>query len=99
MPSLRLKNWRPLWAPCVYSSLLTFAAAAETGFNPHAHEPIATVRQMYDGTLMPDLAVATFRNIDRLFPTRTVRRGPTVQSLPAHERPLENVRFNSGGKD
>ncbi|MDP5138181.1 hypothetical protein ORJ04_19725, partial [Rheinheimera baltica] len=35
----------------------------------HMHEPIGTVRQIYDGKLYPDIQVNTFRNIDRLFPT------------------------------
>jgi len=38
--------------------------------NPHASETIGTVQQVYDGTLLPDIQVNTFRNIDRLFPTR-----------------------------
>ena len=35
---------------------------------PHAQEPIGTVAQIYDGAMLPDLAVSTYRNIDRLFP-------------------------------
>ncbi|AXC49202.1 class C beta-lactamase-related serine hydrolase [Paracoccus suum] len=45
----------------------------------HAEEKIGTVEQIYDGDLLPDDAVATFRNIDRLFPTRTV---------PASDKPF-----------
>ena len=41
---------------------------------PHANEPIGRVREIYDGALAPDIAVNTFRNIDRLFATRTIRR-------------------------
>ena len=44
---------------------------------PHATEPTGTVRQIYDGVLTPDMAVNTFRNIDSLFPTRTVPRAAT----------------------
>lgn len=50
--------------------------------NPHAAEPIGTVREMYDGRLTPALAATTFRNIDRLFPSRIIARGPTVSPLP-----------------
>jgi CubicO group peptidase (beta-lactamase class C family) len=64
----------------------------------HAGEPIGTVREVYDGTLYPDLQVNTFRNIDRLFPTRVVPRGPTVRSLPISETPLESFRYTDNGK-
>jgi CubicO group peptidase (beta-lactamase class C family) len=64
----------------------------------HAHEPIGTVREIYDGRLYPDIQVNTFRNIDRLFPTRTVRRGVHVSAMPVSELPLDNFSFHSGGK-
>ncbi len=47
----------------------------------HAGEDIGSVRDVYDGRLYPDIQVNTFRNIDRLFPTRTVRHG-TARPLP-----------------
>jgi CubicO group peptidase (beta-lactamase class C family) len=65
---------------------------------PHAGEPIGTARQMYDGALTPDIAVNTFRNIDRLFPTRTVSRGKEIYPLPKAKRQLTQVRFSSRGK-
>jgi len=65
---------------------------------PHAREPIGTVRHMYDGALMPDIAVNTFRNIDRLFPTRVVAHGKFVHPLPRSPQPLIQVRFTSNGK-
>ena len=64
--------------------------------NPHAQDAIGTVRQMYDGALTPALAVTTFRNIDRLFPTRTVARGATPHPLLAG-KPFGNVDFMSRG--
>ena len=67
--------------------------------NPHAGERIGTVQEVYDGTLLPDLQVSTFRNIDRLFPTRVIRHGKIVHPLPASNKPLTNVRFKSDGKD
>lgn len=65
--------------------------------NPHAAESIGTVRAMYDGALSPALAVTTFRNIDRLFPTRTVEHGSTPYPLPPSTTPLADVRFASKG--
>src|SRR6202521_6135057 len=61
-------------------------------------EEIGTVRQIYDGTLYPDIQVRTFRNIERLFPTRTVRRGTHVYPLPTSEAPLKGVELSSAGK-
>ena len=45
-------------------------------------ETIGDVRSVFDGKLPPDIQVQTFRHIDRLFPTRTVRRGAEVLPLP-----------------
>jgi CubicO group peptidase (beta-lactamase class C family) len=63
---------------------------------PHAREPIGTVRQMYDGALTPEMAVHTFRNIDRLFPTRVVAHGAHPRDLPASPKPLRDVHFRDG---
>ncbi len=65
---------------------------------PHAAEPIGTVRQIYDGVLTPDLAVNTFRNIDRLFPVRTVPRAAQPSPLPVAGTPLGPVHFSDRGK-
>jgi CubicO group peptidase (beta-lactamase class C family) len=61
-------------------------------------EEIGTVRQIYDGALYPDIQVQTFRNIDRLFPTRTVKRGAHADTLPKSATPLKGVEFASAGK-
>lgn len=57
----------------------------------HAGEDIGTVEQIYDGDLMPDLAVSTFRNIDRLFPTRTVPASDHPHPLEPAATPLGPV--------
>ena len=62
----------------------------------HSDEPIGTVRQAYDGALYPDIAVNTFRNIDRLFPTRTVKHGNNAYPLRYSDKTLGNFRFKSG---
>ena len=64
---------------------------------PHATEPIGTVRQIYDGVLTPEMAVNTFRNIDRLFPTRTIPRSAAPKPLPAAATPLGAVAFSDHG--
>lgn len=63
---------------------------------PHAAEPIGTVRQSYDGALSPELAVTTFRNIDRLFPTRAVAPSVSPRSLPRAPAQLGAVRVAHG---
>ena len=80
------------------AGLLAAVTSAQAVVNPHAGEKIGNVQQVYDGTLMPDIQVNTFRNIDRLFPTRTVRHGAHVYPLPVSDKPLKNVQFKSGNK-
>jgi len=65
---------------------------------PHAAEPIGTVREVYDGMLTPEMAVNTYRNIDRLFPTRTVRHGLMPMPLPSASTPLKTLSFRVGDK-
>ena len=48
--------------------------------------------------MLPDLQVNTYRNIDRLYPTRVVRRGSHVHPLPQREEPLGIVSFGSNGQ-
>jgi CubicO group peptidase (beta-lactamase class C family) len=65
---------------------------------PDQPEDIGAVRQMYDGALYPDIQVRTFRHIERLFPTRTVKRGKHVYALPKSDTALQGVEFTSAGK-
>ncbi len=81
---------------------LIFSIANQTSCSPveehayrHANEPIGTVREIYDGHLYADIQVNTFRNIDRLFPTRIVRRGETSQVLPVNLQSLSEFRVNT----
>ena len=72
-------------------------SAADSGRYPHAAEPIGTVRQIYDGALSPELAVHTFRNIDRLFPTRRIPASSNPLPLPSAAMPLGDVQFSDRG--
>ncbi|CAM3276576.1 serine hydrolase [Paracoccus nototheniae] len=58
---------------------------------PHASEPIGTIEDVYDGHLTPDMAVSTFRNIDRLFPTRTIPASDAPGDLPQAPVDLEGT--------
>ncbi|MFL9881292.1 serine hydrolase [Herbaspirillum rhizosphaerae] len=83
---------------------LAFAAGltqahAQTPVNVHAAEKIGTVQQIYDGALLPDIQANTFRNIDRLFSTRTVPASGKAYALPASDKQLKNFVFKSNGKN
>jgi hypothetical protein len=82
------------------SALLACAAprdASVVAAYPHEREPIGSVREIYDGVLSPDLAISTFRNIHRLFPTRTVPASPTPTPLLPSARVLDSVSFEHDG--
>lgn len=77
----------------IASLLFGFNINAAEALYPHAQEPIGTVRQVYDGKLYPDLQVNTFRNIDRLFPTRKISKGSSVLPLPISHEQLTEFSF------
>lgn len=72
------------------------AASAQQGY-PHAGEAIGTVREIYDGVLTPDMAVTTFRNIDRLFPSRRIPASTRPRQLPRASTPLGAVSIQDEG--
>ncbi len=76
----------------------TIAASAQESTYLHAEETIGTVEQVYNGTLLPDEAVSTFRNIDRLFPTRAIAAGDDPRELPMAEQSLGSVEFDVDGE-
>lgn len=83
----------------VFSCLYLTGGAAVAQVGSHANEPIGTVEQIYDGKLTPDVAINTYRNIDRLFPTRVIKAGETPSELPEAKLPLETmIKHEQGGK-
>ena len=95
-PAIGTNGVAPLAAMLAWTGVAAASDVRQGGY-PHASEPIGTVEQIYDGALMPDEAVATFRNIDRLFPTRTIKAGGEVRELPQAERRLTNFSFEHEG--
>lgn len=77
------------------ATALGFPAMAQDTYR-HAEEEIGTVEQIYDGDLVPDLAVSTFRNIDRLFPTRTVPASDNPSALEPAAQSLGPVTATAG---
>ncbi len=76
---------------------LPVGVLAQVADNPHSDEPIATVREVYDGTFLPDIGANTFRNIDRLFATRIVKAGGEVYQLPRRAEQVGNFTYESRG--
>jgi CubicO group peptidase (beta-lactamase class C family) len=89
------RAFRAEWMLALCSAISLSASADDY---PHAREPIGTAREMYDGALTPDLAVNTFRNIDRLFPSRVIAHGDHVFPLPSAARKVMQLKFTSRGK-
>jgi CubicO group peptidase (beta-lactamase class C family) len=89
----KIEKSRPLLAGGMFLIAATGAGSAVAQENPHKNEKIGTVEQIYDGALLPDDAVATFRNIDRLFPTNTIKAGDKPSELPRADKQLTNVTF------
>ncbi len=88
----RLRHSHSSWQNCArgVAALCCLALMTACSKSP---EPIGTARQVYDGGLEPELRVNTFRNIDRLFPTRRVARGETVSELPSNSRSMDNFEL------
>jgi CubicO group peptidase (beta-lactamase class C family) len=90
------------WRDAVSGALVAFVSLATPTIacaaHPQSEQEIGTVREIYDGTLYPDIQVNTFRNIDRLFPTRTVKHGEHVYPLEKSDTPLKGFEFISAGK-
>lgn len=73
------------WIACLCGSALMWSAGAHAATS----ELMPSPRAIYDAQVMPDRQVYAYRNIDQLFPTRTVNRSDRVQPLSAASRPLD----------
>ncbi len=92
-----LKYVRPTRRALALAVLLLLSHTAAADCVPDSSE-IGAVEKMYDGALPPDIAVNTYRNIGRLFPTRKVQAGTRAAELPHAAAPLSSVNFVSNGK-
>jgi CubicO group peptidase (beta-lactamase class C family) len=64
----------------------------------HAMEPIGNVREIYDGVLTLEMAVNTFRNIDRLFPSNRVAKSAKPLPLTMAAKPMTSLSFDDRGR-
>jgi CubicO group peptidase (beta-lactamase class C family) len=76
----------------------TLDASRPNAVYRHANEPVGNVEQIYGGQLVPDLAVSTFRNIDRLFPSRIVAAGKRPRPLPTMSESLDGLVATVNGE-
>lgn len=76
--------------------MLSIALALAAGHARAAN--LATLQQLYDGTMLPDDAVATLSHTERLLLVRVVRRGAAARVLPRRAAPLPAIRFKDQGR-
>lgn len=94
------------WADCVlaqvkahtHSQTQTKSAQTQKNLYPHAMEAIGSVREIYDGKLSPAMAVNTFRNIDRLFPTNRILKSIKPKVLPVAKKTIHEFYFMDRGR-
>lgn len=97
----RYASYRAVWRTA-FAGLLIVVCLARPAVSQERDadaSDIGTVQEMYDGKLLPDRQVRTFRNIDRLFPTRIVAAGGPVRSFARSSRSLDGLVVRSGGKN
>jgi len=61
-------------------------------------QELAGARQVFDGTMLPGVEVATFSHSDTLFPVNTVARGGSVREFAKSDKALGKILFKSDGK-
>ncbi|MFC3053560.1 serine hydrolase domain-containing protein [Kordiimonas pumila] len=61
-------------------------------------EALNHTQRAYAGKLFPTEQIETFRNIDRMFPTRIIERGGTVKPLQKHQKPILDLPISSNGQ-
>jgi CubicO group peptidase (beta-lactamase class C family) len=59
---------------------------------------LAGLQQIFDGAMLPDVAVASFSHTERLLPVRVVHRGAVTQALPLRPKPFPEVHFEDRGR-
>ncbi len=95
---LKHPRWKNISTASLLLLLSEFSIAADnTAVYTHESEPIGTIREVYDGRLMPDIQINTFRNIQRLFPTRQVSRGDQVEPFSKSKVSLADFAFTDKG--
>jgi CubicO group peptidase (beta-lactamase class C family) len=80
------------------ASYLSLLILISQSWNAHARgDELAGLRQLYDGTMLPGVEVATFSHSDKLQPVRIVRRGKSSLPLPKSNKPFPSIHFDNRG--
>jgi CubicO group peptidase (beta-lactamase class C family) len=58
---------------------------------------VAGLQQIFDGAMLPDVAVASFSHTERLLPVRIVHRGALTQALTLRVQPFPEIHFEDHG--
>jgi hypothetical protein len=59
---------------------------------------VAALQRMYDGAMLPDVAVATLSHTERLLPVRIVHRGGVARALLRRAKPFPAIHFEDHGR-
>jgi CubicO group peptidase (beta-lactamase class C family) len=97
-PKTRRQTWLPAGLALSALALFGCSTPATRAPYPFAHEAIGSAEQVYAGNLRPDIAVATYRNIDRLFPSRVIKAGGHPSELPVAPTPMADLTFSYQGR-
>jgi CubicO group peptidase (beta-lactamase class C family) len=78
----------------------TLGALLAAGLLPGAAPlpQIATLPQMFDGQMRPDLEVATFSHFEQLFPHASVAKGARTFALPRSRKLFPEIQFTDHGR-
>jgi hypothetical protein len=74
-------------------TLLTLMSTGEA-----AAAKVAGLRQMYDGAMLPDVAVESFSHTETLLPVRVVHRGGSARPLPMRAKAFPKIQFADHGR-
>jgi len=77
----------------VLAALCAASAQAQRAAEPQ----LAGARQVFDGTMLPGVEVATFSHSDTLFPVNVVPRGGPVREFEKSPLTLGKIRFRTDG--
>jgi CubicO group peptidase (beta-lactamase class C family) len=79
-----------------YASIALLLLTIMSSSRPDA-ATVAGLRQMYDGAMLPDDAVASFSHTEQLLPVRVVHRGGAVRQLAMRAQAFPKIQFMDHG--
>ena len=88
---------RSIFVSSLVGVLLGALSAASVLAQRAAEPQLAGARQVFDGTMLPGVEVATFSHSDTLFPVNVVPRGGPVRDFEKSPLTLGKIRFRTDG--